>query len=152
MTKRTEKIRKVVSLAASEERRHGEEIGRSQKHLNEQVQQLGELNAFRQSYAQKPPASSGVHAAHWQDYQSFLQRLDDAVLSQQQIVRDSEQNVEVHRQRWMVKRQKLESLERVLDKCRKLDANFEARLEQKRLDDRNGRNSGSCSALGTTDD
>lgn len=149
MKKRSEKISKVVSLAAAEERRHGEEIGRSRKHLDEQVQQLGELNAFRQSYAQKRADSSGVHAAHWQDYQSFLQRLDNAVLSQQQIVRDSEKNVEVHRRRWMVKRQKLESLERVLQKSREQDANFEARLEQKQLDDLNG---STRPALGKTDD
>lgn len=138
MKKRSKKISKVVSLAASEERRHGEETGRSQKHLDDQVRQLGELNAFRQSYAQKRSDSPGVHAAHWQDYQNFLQRLDSAVLSQQQIVRDSEQNVEVHRRRWMVKRQKLESLERVLKKSREQDANFEAKLEQKELDDLNG--------------
>ena len=36
-----------------------------------------------------------------------------AVKAQQQIVRDCEKNLATHRQRWMVKRQKLESLERV---------------------------------------
>jgi flagellar protein FliJ len=135
MKRRTGKIGRVVSLAAAEERRFGEQTGRSQRGLNDQSERLGELNAFRHNYAKKNPAVSGVSAAHWKDYQNFLQRLDNAVVSQQQIIRDCEQNLEVHRKRWLVKRQKLESLERVLEKCRNQDAVYEARLEQRRLDD-----------------
>lgn len=133
--KRTQKIDKVASLAASEERRFGQLTGRSQQALNEQLHRLGELNAYRHSYAAKRPRASGVSAVHWQDYQNFLGRLDTAVRSQQQIIRDCEQHLEVHRNRWMQKRQKLESLERVLDKSRQQDAAYEARLEQKTLDD-----------------
>lgn len=135
MKRRTQKIDKVVSLAAAEEKRSGEETGRSQRSLNDQLDRLGELNAFRHNYRNKNPAASGVSAARWADYQSFLSRLDRAVYSQQQIIRDCEQNVETHRKRWMLKRQKLESLERVLEKCQKQDAIYEARLEQKQLDD-----------------
>lgn len=135
MRKRTQKIGKVVSLAASEERRYGEQTGRSQRHLNEQVQKLGELNAFHQNYSKKSPTSGAVSAAHLQDYHSFLDRLGRAVRSQQQIVQDCEKSVEVHRQRWMVKRQKLESLERVMEKYRDQEIVADARLEQKKQDD-----------------
>jgi flagellar FliJ protein len=135
VSKRTQKIGKVVSLAASEERHHGDQTGRSQRSLNEQLATLGELHAYRQNYSNKAFANNGVSASHWQDYQSFLQRLDRAVQSQQQIVHDGEQQLEAHRKRWMVKRQKLESLQRVLSRCREQDRSFEERLEQKRLDD-----------------
>ena len=135
MKRQTRKIKKVVSLAASEEKHFGEQAGRSQQSLNEQLERLGELNAFRHNYRDKNPATSGVSAVRWQDYQNFLQRLDRAVYSQQQIIRDCEQNVAAHRKRWMLKRQKLESLERVLEKCQQRDANYEARLEQKQQDD-----------------
>ncbi len=135
MKRRTQKIDRVVSLAAGEERRLGEETGRSQRGVNEQLERLGELNAFRHNYANKDPGVSGVSAAHWKDYQSFLQRLDNAVVSQKQIIRDCEQNLEMHRKRWLVKRQRLESLERVLEKCRDRDAVYEARLEQRQQDD-----------------
>jgi len=135
MTRRTQKIERVVSLAAAEEKSFGEQAGRSQRSLNDQMDRLGELNAFRHSYNNDNPVMSGVSAARWMDYQSFLQRLDRAVYSQQQIIRDCEQSVEVHRKRWMLKRQKLESLERVLEKCQQQDATYESRLEQKQLDD-----------------
>lgn len=135
MKSRTRKIGKVASLAASEERRFGEQAGRSQKHLNEQLERLGELNAFRHNYAKRNVGGAGVTSVHLKDYQNFLHRLDTAVKAQQQIVRDCEQNVATHRQRWMVKRQKLESLERVLEKYEAEDNAFEQRLEQKQQDD-----------------
>lgn len=135
MKSRTRKISKVASLAAAEERRFGEEAGRSQRQLNEQLERLGELNAFRHNYASKNAGATQVNSAHLKDYHDFLNRLDVAVKAQQQIVRDYEQNLATHRQRWMVKRQKLESLERVLARYQAEDNAHQDKLEQKLLDD-----------------
>jgi len=133
MRRRKDKLKKVVTLAATEERESGVATGRSQQLLNEQQDRLGELNAFRQNYAKREVRE--VSAMHLKDYQSFLSRLDTAVQTQQQIVNDCEQNLEVQRQRWTVKRQKRESLERVLEKSREREAVFQERLQQKQMDD-----------------
>lgn len=135
MKKRSRKIGKIVSLAAAEERSLGEQAGRSRKYLDEQLERLGELNAFRHNYTDKNPASSGVSAAHWKDYQGFLDRLDAAVAAQRQIIQDGERNLATHRQRWLAKRQRLESLERVLEKYADQDRAYESRLEQKAADE-----------------
>lgn len=135
MKSRSRKIGKVATLAAAEERRFGQIAGRSRQHLNEQRDRLGELNAFRHDYAKKNSITSTVSSAHWQDYQIFLHRLDAAVSAQQQIVRECEQNLEIHRQHWMAKRQRLESLERVLEKYTVEDNIHLDRIEQKRLDE-----------------
>ena len=133
MKKRSKKLKKVVSLAATEERESGMAAGRSQKLLDEQLDRLGELNAFRESYARREFGK--VSAMHLKDFQSFLSRLDNAVQSQRQIVHDCEQNLEIQRQRWTQKRQKLESLERVLEKSEEREAAYQERLAQKQLDD-----------------
>lgn len=135
MSRKTRKIGKVVSLAASEERRFSEQAGRSQQALNQQRDRLGELSEYRRSYASKAPVDTSISSVHWKDYQTFMQRLDHAAQSQRQIIRECEQNLEMHRQRWLIKRQKLESLERVLEKCEKRDAVYASRLEQKQLDE-----------------
>ncbi len=135
MKKRTRKIDKIVALEASEEQRLGQEAGRSRQRLDEQLARLGELNAYRQTYASKSPSGPSVSAAQWQDYQDFLRRLDGAVQAQQQIVNDCEQNLESHRRRWLAKRRRLESLERVLEKYQQQDRSYQDRLEQKALDD-----------------
>jgi flagellar export protein FliJ len=76
-----------------------------------------------------------MSSAHLKDYHDFLHRLDTAVKAQQQLVRDSEKNLEAHRKRWIAKRQRLESLQRVLDRYQEEDQLHDARMEQKRLDD-----------------
>ena len=133
--KRSHKIRKVVTLASADEARAGAATGKSRQTLEEHLSRLGELNAYRQSYAELSKAMSDVDAAHWKDYQSFMSRLDEAVKSQQQIVRDSEVNLDTHRRRWAAKRQRLESLQRVLDSYRSAEFLHAERLEQRAIDD-----------------
>lgn len=139
MKRKIAKISKVVSIAASEERRFSEQTGRSQRALNQQLERLKELNAYQRGYNSKAPVAAGMSSAHWKDYQTFIQRLDQATRTQQQVIRECEQNLEMHRRRWMVKRQKLESLERVLEKCHQREVVYASRLEQKQLDDLPGR-------------
>ena len=134
MKKRSKKLDRIVSLANSEERRWAERAGQSRQELDEQRERLGELNAYRHNYAQQK-ATGDVSSAHLKDYKQFLQRLDTAVSAQKQIIQDSERNYETVRQHWMVKRQRRESLERVLEKHLQSEAAWEDRLEQKKLDD-----------------
>lgn len=135
MKRRSEKISKLVSLAAAEERRLGAATGKSRRLLEEQVARLGELNAYRHAYAERSRSAGDVSSAHWKDYQNFMWRLDQAVKSQQQIVRDSEQNLDVHRRRWLAKRRRLESLQRVLESYRDEESLHAERLQQRALDD-----------------
>ena len=135
MKTRSRKIGKVVAIAEAEERRFGQLAGRSRQQLDEQQARLGELNAFRRNYAARTSTHSTVSSAHWQDYRSFLHRLDTAVRAQEQIVQDCERKLATHRQRWMAKRHRVESLERVVDKYQSEERAEEARREQKRLDD-----------------
>lgn len=135
MKSRSGKIGKIVAIAEADERRVGQQASRSQQRLEEQLARLGELNAYRRNYAGRTSTDSVVSSAHWQDYQSFLNRLDTAVKAQQQIVQDCERKLAAHRQRWMAKRQRVQSLERVVDKYQAEERRHEARREQKRLDD-----------------
>jgi len=57
------------------------------------------------------------------------------VKSQQQIIRDSEQNLEIHRRRWLAKRQRQKSLQRVFDSYRAEEQLHDERREQREIDD-----------------
>ena len=135
MKKRSDKMRKIVALAETDERHQGVATGQSRRRLEEQVSRLGELNAYRHSYAQLAESFQRVDATRWKDYQTFMARLDEAIRSQQQIVRDSERNLERHRHNWQQKRQRLESLQRVLDSYCSDELRQSERREQKALDD-----------------
>ncbi len=135
MARQPGKIDKLVSLANAEERQSGERTGRVQSQLNDQLRRLAELNAYRQSYAEKGDDQERIHSVHWKDYQNFLYRLDQAVRSQQQIVQDCERALETHRRHWLKKRQRLESLQKVQDRYLKEAEIQEDRREQRVLDD-----------------
>ncbi len=135
MKKRSQKIDKLVVIAKADERRTGEAAGRLRVRLGTELERLGELNAHRHVYANKVNSMMNVNSAHMKDFQSFMHRLDQAARSQQQIIRDCEQHFETHRRQWMAKRQKLKSLERVLDRYRRDEALYADRQEQRRLDD-----------------
>ena len=135
MARRPDKIKKLVSLANAEERQSGERTGRVQTQLNDQLRRLSELNAYRQSYAEKADDQERIHSVHWKDYQNFLYRLDQAVRSQQEIVQDCERSLETHRRRWLQKRQRLESLQKVENRYLKEAEIEDDRREQRVLDD-----------------
>lgn len=135
MKKRSARLKKILSVAVAEERSLGLQTGRAQKKMLSEKHKLGELNAYRQNYAARARSATALSSAHFKDYQNFLSRLDQAVRSQQQVVTDSEKNLELHRRRWLVKRQRVESLERVQERYRQQELAHADRMEQRTLDD-----------------
>lgn len=135
MNRNTERMRRVVAIAAAEERREGIELGKSQRALDAERDRADELTAYRQSYAERPTPDGSVDALRWHDYQNFLQRLDQACDMQVQVVRDTQRNVDVHRARWLVKRQRLQSLEQVVARHLDVQRHDDERRLQKAIDD-----------------
>lgn len=128
-------MHKIVSLAAMEERRECMEMGKSQQALDQAVNRFEELSVYRHNYVSRPVPAGNISAIRWHDYQNFLSRLDTAMRVQKDLVLDGEQNVDAHRRRWMAKRQRLESLERVLERYRTAEQLQDERSAQKLIDD-----------------
>lgn len=135
MKNRSDRIQKIVSLAAADERRVSIAMGQSHQDLRAAMSQLDELSSYRREYAAKQTPGGTADALRWHDYQAFLSRLDLAVKAQQQLILDGEKNLDAHRRRWMAKRQRLDSLQRVLERYRSDERAEADRLTQKRLDD-----------------
>lgn len=121
--KRSERMKIVQSVAEHEERQESRAMAESQRNLEDEYGRLEELKAYRHEYAAKNKLKKGLRALHWQDYHRFLKRLDEAVAVQQQVVRDGKSRREAHQQRWMMKRQRLESLSRVVDRYKGAEIN-----------------------------
>ncbi len=136
MKKRSSKLVKIIALAEAEERRCGAATGEYRRQLEEQRARLNELDSYQRTYRDKPTGMTGLPAARLKDYQSFLDRLDRALDAQRQIVSDSEQKLEIHRRQWQAKRQRLQSLERALDRYRQEERQHAERQQQRIDDDR----------------
>ena len=133
MDKRGKKMEKIARLAEVEEQRFGKLAGKCRAELQKQLQRLDELADYRNSYTHC--SVDNIDAAHWQDFQNFIRRLDQAVRSQQEIVRECERNFELHRRQWLEKRRRRETLENIVERQRRDELAHEERLEQRKLDD-----------------
>lgn len=134
MKRRTERMHKVFLLAETDEKQQCRAMGTSQRNLDDELDRLAELKAYRQSYGEQCRERQ-YDSMQWKDYQNFLQRLDQAVAIQTQVVMDGKMKRDAHRSRWMTKRRKVESLERVVDRFRLKDAESDERTQQKSADE-----------------
>lgn len=71
MKKRSLRLKKILSVAEAEERSLGMQTGKAQKKLLEENRKLGELNAYRESYAARARNASALSSAHFKDYQNL---------------------------------------------------------------------------------
>lgn len=140
MKKRSERMQKVYLLSETEEQEECRAMGQVQQRLERDIERLEELKAYRESYGNRRKLERQFSSVQWKDYQSFLQRLDQAVAAQTQVVMDSRQNRDAHRRCWMAKRRKAEALERVVERYRSEETAARERNLQKASDDlaRNG--------------
>lgn len=113
---RSERMKIVESVAEHEEQQECRAMGESQRKLEDELGRLEELKTYRQTYVPKQKLKNGLRGLEWQDYHRFLNRLEQAVAAQEQVVRDGKSQRTAHRERWAIKRQRLESLSRVVDR------------------------------------
>lgn len=133
---RTERMKTLRSVAEHEERRQSKALGAAQRQLAENKARLEELKRYRREYAESMGSRSGSPAIHWQEHHRFLQRLDEAIVAQAAIVRDGQARREAHRRQWVKKRQRLDSLARVVERCENDDKRDADRREQRECDER----------------
>ncbi|ANO51050.1 flagellar export protein FliJ [Woeseia oceani] len=137
MNDKADRIQRVQHLAETEERKFCRAMGEAQRLLGDNEKRLQELQEYRREYASRRPngVKGTISSVQWADYQNFLHRLDEAVRAQQELVMNSKQNRDAHRKRWMLKRQKMESLQKVVDRYRTDAVREDERQEQKVQDD-----------------
>lgn len=138
MPKRSDKLKRVRSLAESEEKQQCRAMGDAQRRLDEHEDRLSELRQYREEYTQRQPQETrggGISSVHYADYQNFLQRLDDAVHAQSLEVRTTQQNRDAHRERWIAKVQRKETLQRAVERSELDETQKMKRLEQKQQDE-----------------
>ncbi len=135
MQKRSTRLTKIYDLAQAQEKKTCEQMGAAQQSLDAEIARLEELQSYRRSYAEKISTRESTSAALWQDYQSFLDRIDRAVAAQESQILSGQESRDAHRRRWFTERQKLDSLGRVIDRYRKEETVNADRQAQKRIDE-----------------
>ncbi len=128
--KKSKRFQFIIDFNAQQEKQALEELGQCQKKRQELLQQLLNLQKYRQEYQQKHEEQEehGVSINRLLEFRAFLEKLDKAIIEQEQLIQAKDQDLKACRKNWEQKYQKTRSLQKVAD----IAAGEEIRLENKR--------------------
>ena len=112
-------------------------LGQLQQAHQQACQQKVLLENYHQDYQKhlQQRALPGMPFNHWNDYQQFMPFLQHSMQLQQQVLQQSELQLEQCRLHWQEKKQYLHALETLLQRQSKRQALRAARQEQKQTDE-----------------
>ena len=123
----------------------------SQLRMDDAARRLGELLAgeqeagqrvlllqqYRDEYHQRflAAAKNGIGRDAWSNYQSFLGRLDEAILQAHALVEQSKQRTAAGQREWIDKRGRVQAFDSLSERHRRRELNAENRQDQKIQDE-----------------
>ncbi|HEB60089.1 MAG TPA: flagellar export protein FliJ [Gammaproteobacteria bacterium] len=141
MRKRSQRIQPIRKLAAHHEKDAARELGQALRTLETHKQQLEQLLRYRQEYALQMTSrgSQGISAARLQEYQAFMETLDQNIANQEAHILEAEQVCRELRAVWQQRHGRTDSLGKAITRLEKHEATGERRREQREADELSGR-------------
>ena len=136
--KRSERLGFIVELAARQEQEALENLGSSQRKLNDLLQQLQQLQSYRTDYRTQfdRQQRQGIAVDRLLELRAFSERLDQAIDSQQQTTTHQERELQRLRSHWLDKRRHRQALDNLRQQALRDEASEQARREQQETDAR----------------
>jgi flagellar protein FliJ len=138
MAQRSKRLQSIAELAKNEEDQALQILAASQQEHSQAQQQLEQLTQFLKEYQGRFVewgTQGGVSVARIQDYQSFMGRLNEAMVAQQQVVEQAEKDVQEKRREWLEKRVNTQALEKVVSRYQDEEQQQENMKEQRDSDE-----------------
>ncbi|MGB5329174.1 MAG: flagellar export protein FliJ [Gammaproteobacteria bacterium] len=138
---RTRRLRPVVQHTDKKEQQALQQVAQSQGLLEiEQVRQA-QLQDYKLEYLQKKKQDIGVFTPlELQEFNRFMQQLDETIERQMEVVEMRQREVEQKREAWNATRIDSKVIHKVVDKLQKQEFAEQERREQKALDEFTQRN------------
>lgn len=131
----------LTELATRDVDECAKRLGRAVRAVEEAQQKLTLLAGYRDDYASRFQATmaSGFTPMAYRNFQGFMDKLEQAISGQQQVVRDAEWRVEQERNAWRESEKKRISYDALCARARKADDIRLAKREQKQTDEQAAR-------------
>jgi len=138
MMTRSRRLRPVADYSDSREREAARSLGASQEQLAAARRTLQELSVYRDEYLRQMQGAGarGLPAQRVRMYQQFLNRLDQAIVLQEQRVKQAGMEMEKKRQAWLERRCRSKAIHKVVSRYRHQERLQDDRREQREQDDR----------------
>jgi len=138
--KRSQRMQKLVDIETQKNQPVVAKFKADQVALQQQEQALRNLLTYREEYTEKFKArgNAGVSAFKIQDFYCFLQKLDDAIVQQRQVLENLVQQLEHSRSAWQQAHQRIEALQQVTDQLDHQEKTHARKQSQRQLEERFG--------------
>jgi len=130
-------INTLIELATSECDKAAQALGTAIRIADETQKKLDLLLHYRDDYASRFQANQakGLTITGYRNFQIFLEKLDQAIVGQQQVVGEAQQRVAENQHTWQVAEHKRMSFGTLAERKRKEEQRKESRREQKQMDE-----------------
>lgn len=127
----------LIELATRDTDEAAKRLGKCMKAAEECEQKLELLKQYRDDYAARfqQNLSAGLTASGYRNYQQFLDKLEQAIGSQQQVVRDAHGRVEREKKAWQDCERKRMSYGTLADRADKAQQIKDNKRDQKQMDE-----------------
>ncbi len=134
---RSRRLQPVVRLEEEREQQAGRLLGERRRLLEQNLRQLEELEGYRQEYLQHllEAARGGIGAVRLRHYQSFMNKLSEAIAQQQRVAEQARQDLEAARRAWLQSRNRVKMVNTVMVSARSEEQREERRQEQRETDE-----------------
>jgi flagellar FliJ protein len=127
----------LIELTTKQSDEAAKRLGKAVKAGDDAQQKLQLLMQYRDDYAARlrSSAATGLTASGYRNFQMFLDKLDDAIASQQRVVQDSQRRVSNERTAWQSSERKRLSYDTLATRAMNAQLLKQARREQKQTDE-----------------
>lgn len=138
MMKKSQRIKTIVEIKAIQERNTLEALGASQRKLLAMQEQLESLRKYRQEYQHRfnQLGGAGINVGQMLEFRSFMDKLDKAIVGQEQAVSECETDLMTKRKIWEGLHHRTQSLQKVCNSALAAEMKQESRREQSEQDER----------------
>lgn len=139
--KKSQRIKTIVDIKATQEKNALEVLGAVQRKLLTMEAQVDGLKNYRREYQDRFDllGRKGVNIAQLLEFRSFIDKLDKAIIGQEQVLRSIEAELMAKRKIWEGLHQKTQILQKVCDSALVVEMKQEAKREQLEQDERASR-------------
>jgi flagellar FliJ protein len=139
--KKSQRIKAIVDIKAMQEKDALEALGAVQRKLLSMQDQVNGLKNYRKEYQYRfdQLGIKGINVAQMLEFRSFIEKLDKAILGQEQVLSSIEAELMAKRKIWEELHHKTQSLQKVCDSALMVEMKQEAKREQQEQDERASR-------------
>ena len=137
MIKKSQRIKTIVEIKATQEKNALEALGASQRKLLATQAQVESLRQYRQEYQDKfnQLGCAGISVVQLLEFRSFMDKLDKAIAGQEHSLSECEADLMTKRKIWEGLHHRTQSLQKVCNSALAAEIKQDGKLEQMEQDE-----------------